>query len=83
MNDIQSEPELDEIIEQLCNSKAEEFHMVGYEQVTGEDIWNCVSNKYIKTGTPALHQLVNDILSLKVTNFMNYMTLTAFKGSPF
>lgn len=67
-------------IEELCQSKAEEFHMLGYEQVTGEDIWECVQDKYTKTGMPALHQIVNDILSLKVTQFMNWMTLTIYRS---
>ncbi|WP_240546210.1 post-transcriptional regulator [Paenibacillus artemisiicola] len=70
-------------IEYLCNSKAEEFHLFGYEHVTGEEIWLCVSEKYGKTGQPAKHQVVNDILSLKVTKFMNFMTLSAFKGTHF
>lgn len=71
----------DEMIESLCNSKAEEFHLVGYDQVTGKDIWECVSDKYHKTGTPPLHQLVNDILSLKVTQFMNFITMSMYRKS--
>jgi hypothetical protein len=75
--------ELSGMIEELCHSKAEEFRMLGYEHVDGKEIWDCVSAKYAKVGQPELHQLVNDILSLKVTQFMNYMTLSAFKGNPF
>ncbi|MGO4373261.1 post-transcriptional regulator [Paenibacillus sp. 2TAB19] len=79
---IESE-ELSVMIEELCNSKAEEFRLIGYEHVTGKEVWECVNAKYVKKGQPELHQLVNDILSLKVTQFMNYMTLSAFKGTPF
>jgi len=75
--------ELDVMIEELCNSKAEEFWLLGYEHVDGKEIWDCVNAKYAKTGQPELHQLVNDILSLKITQFMNFMTLSAFKGNPF
>ncbi|MBJ6362957.1 post-transcriptional regulator [Paenibacillus sp. GCM10012307] len=78
-----TEEELQGWIETLCESKAEEFHLVGYEHVTAEQIWECVSNKYHKHGQPALHQIVNDILSLKVTAFMNFMTLNAFRGTHF
>lgn len=73
--------ELDRSIEELCASKAEEFRMLGYEHVTGEEIWECVQDKYSKTGFPALHQIVNDILSLKVTQFMNWMTMSIYKSS--
>lgn len=75
-----TEVEMNETIEQLCHSKAEEFHMIGYEHVTGADVWECVSDKYHKKGTPPLYELVNDILSLKVTQFMNFITLSMYRG---
>jgi len=75
-----SEDELNDTIAQLCRSKAEEFQLIGYDQVTGEDVWECVSDKYHKKGTPPLHEIVNDILSLKVTQFMNFITLNMYRG---
>jgi hypothetical protein len=77
------EAELNEMIEALCNSKAEEFRMLGYEQVTGREVWECVSSKYEKKGYPHLHQIVNDILSLKSTQFMNWMTMSIYKKAQF
>lgn len=68
------------MIEQLCESKADEFRLIGYDQVTGRDVWECVSDKYHKSGMPPLYQVVNDILSLKVTQFMNYITLNMYRG---
>lgn len=78
-----SEEELMSTIEMVCLSKVEEMHLIGYEHVTSDDIWNCVNSKYEKEGVPSLHQLVNDILSLKATALMNYMTISAYKGSSF
>ncbi len=75
--------ELNEVIESLCLSKVEEFIMLGYEHVSGKDIWDCVSDKYRKTGVPSLHQIVNDILSLKSTAFMNWMTISMYRGAQF
>ena len=75
--------ELSEEIEAMCISKAEEFRLIGYEHVTGKDVWECVSAGYAKSGQPGLHRMVNDILSLKVTQFMNYLTLSAYKGTSF
>ncbi|SDI13007.1 post-transcriptional regulator [Paenibacillus naphthalenovorans] len=73
--------ELNRVIEDLCRSKAQEFRMLGYEHVTGQEIWECVSDKYNKTGIPPLHRIVNDILSLKVTQFMNWMTMSIYKDN--
>lgn len=72
--------EMSRMIEQLCESKAEEFRLLGYEQVKGADVWECVSDKYHKKGTPSLHVVVNDILSLKVTQYMNFITLSLYRG---
>jgi hypothetical protein len=80
---VLSEVELNEVIESLCLSKVEEFKLLGYDHVTGKEIWDCVSDRYRKSGMPALHQIVNDILSLKSTQFMNWMTMSAFKGAQF
>ncbi|MDQ6418598.1 post-transcriptional regulator [Paenibacillus sp. LHD-117] len=78
-----ADEELNAMIEELCLSKAEEFRLIGYEHVTGKEVWECVSAGYVKTGQPGLHKMVNDILSLKVTQFMNHMTLSAYKGTSF
>lgn len=79
--DAQKDVEMDERFRELCDSKAEEFRMIGYEQVKSEDIWECVSYPYLKKGKPALHEMVNDILSLKVTQFMNWNTMQMYRGS--
>ncbi len=70
-----STEELNATIEQLCISKANEFRMLGYDQVTGLDIWHCVSSKYKEI--PPMHKLVNDILSLRSTKFMNWLIIKA------
>lgn len=72
-----------EASERLCKMKAEEFIQLGYSQVTADEIWECVRSQYKKSGPPALHQMVNDILTLKVSDFMNWMTLQAYKGTSF
>jgi len=73
--DPMSTDQLNETIEALCLSKAKEFHILGYDQVTGLDIWNCVSSKYKEL--PPMHKLVNDILSLRSTKFMNWLMIKA------
>lgn len=63
----------------LCESKAEEFALLGYESITPEEIWKCVSASYKEL--PAIHQLVNDILSLKITKYMNWLMINMYKSS--
>lgn len=66
-------------IEELCNSKAEEFCFYGYENITGEQIWACVSDNY-RRGWPRLNRLVNDIMSLKANRFMNWLMISVYKA---
>jgi len=75
-----SDAELNRLIEELCESKAEELRLLGYEEVGGEDVWACVSEGYRKSGMPPLYRVVNDILSLKPGRFMNYITLSMYRG---
>lgn len=72
--------ELNKQIEGLCNNKAKEFEIMGYKNITGELIWECVNSTY-KGELPRLHKIVNDILTLKATNYMNWMMVKVYKGS--
>lgn len=74
--------ELEKLVESLCRSKADEFALLGYSAIQPKDVWECVQSKYRKTGMPRLHQLVNDIFSMKVTDYMNWMTMQAYRGEP-
>ncbi|WP_309299340.1 post-transcriptional regulator [Paenibacillus sp. YYML68] len=80
-SELMEAEELNQVIEDICRSKAEEFRMIGYERVTGAEIWECVSDSYRKKGLPPLHRIVNDILTLKVTSFMNWMTMSVYRDS--
>ncbi|MEW9667245.1 post-transcriptional regulator [Ammoniphilus sp. 3BR4] len=79
MEDLLSLEDLKNQMKQVCKSKAEEFHLLGYENVTSEEIWECVASAY-KKEIPPVHRAVNDILSLKVTKFMNWMTMKVYRG---
>lgn len=63
---------------ELCQAKAEEFHLLGYEEVTAQEIWTCVQS--LTKGSVPLHEMVAAVLGLQVGKFMNYTTMNAFKG---
>lgn len=75
-----NQQELEASLAELCASKAEEFRLLGYESVTPRDIWDCISDRY-RGAPPPLYQLVNDILSLKPNQWMNWMTMGALRGT--
>ncbi len=69
-------------VEFLCNQKAKEFKSLGYDNIDGEKIWECVSSKYTDE-QPHIHQIINDILTLKAANYMNWMMLKVYKDEEF
>jgi hypothetical protein len=71
--------ELKQIVEQLCESKVDEFELLGYTNVFAQDIWDCVSKHYTEENKPPLHQIVSEILSLKSSTFMSWLALFVFK----
>lgn len=77
--DQASKREWFEEVAALCQSKAEEFALLGYENVSAEDVWECVAQAYKEK--PRLHKMVNDILSLKPNTYMNYLMLQMYKNS--
>lgn len=62
----------------LCKLKVDEFNLLGYEMVTVEDVWQCVSS--MMKGSQSLHGIVSTILTLQIGQFMNYQTMNAYKG---
>ncbi|CAM3331213.1 MULTISPECIES: post-transcriptional regulator [Saccharibacillus] len=75
--------DLTEAVIELCRRKADEFHFLGYEQAMWEDVWRCVNKRYAGKVDPPLHQIVNDILTLRVDGLMNHLTMAALKEAPF
>lgn len=64
-------------------SKCEEFILFGYKDVTEDHFWEYMIRKKWKKYKEDrfLHELVNDILSVKMGDYMHYATMEAFKDS--
>ncbi len=65
-------------LRQLCQVKVEEFHQLGYDGVTVNEVWACVQGMVRETAP--LHEWVDAILGLNVGRFMNFMTMQAYRG---
>ncbi|MED3978495.1 post-transcriptional regulator [Priestia megaterium] len=73
-----------ELIQPALSSKMEEFHMLGYEEVTENDLLSYLEmKKWKKERELSLHQVVNDILSVKITQVMSYVTIESYKSDMF
>lgn len=78
-NDTNLEPDQLQQMLKLCQMKAEEFELIGYDKVNKEAIWRYFASKY-RNQFPPLHRIVNEILTLKITTLMNWETINAYKG---
>jgi Post-transcriptional regulator len=66
-------------------SKQEEFLLLGYDNVSQEDIWTFLLKKKWQKGDREmkLFEVVQSILSLKVGELINYMSVEALKDAEF
>ncbi|MFB5662197.1 post-transcriptional regulator [Alteribacillus sp. HJP-4] len=61
-------------------SKKEEFEILGYGYASEEDIWESVIEKLNKNKTePRIHSLVNGILTYRLTEYMNRITISSYR----
>ena len=69
-----------EKIEPALLSKQRDFKIIGYKDVSKEEIWQCLEEKVWK-GNPKkrLYQVVEDIFHLSTATYMSYMTVNALK----
>lgn len=72
-------------IKPVLNSKTEEFHLLGYETIREDDLWEFLIKKKWKkpSETIRIAELVQDILNVKIADYMNYATIEAYKTADF
>ncbi|MBS4217035.1 post-transcriptional regulator [Bacillus sp. FJAT-49711] len=70
------------VLKPALTSKAEEFAVLGYGEVKTEDIWIFLTKKKWRKHKEGIriYELVSDVLSMKVGEFMNFATVEAFKS---
>lgn len=64
-------------------SKLNEFEILGYESVQEDDFWKFLLTKKwrkLKEDDIQIHKLVNDILSVKIHEYMTFITVEAFQA---
>lgn len=65
----------------VLESKQKEFHLLGYEDVTIEQLWRCLHTFSWKEKQHLhLYEVVQDILQLTNEDYMNYLRLHAMKA---
>ena len=74
-----TDEQLHQLLGALCERKAEDFRLLGYQMIDGTNIWSCLLHRYTHSGLPALYILVEDLISLQPHDFMNWRTLSLYK----
>ncbi|WP_409297499.1 post-transcriptional regulator [Peribacillus sp. SCS-26] len=70
-----------EKVRPALDSKLDEFALLGYGEVKEDELWLYLTRKKWKKPKEdiRLFEVVEDILSLTVSEFMNFTTIEAFK----
>ena len=68
-------------LEPAILSKVDEFHFLGYDRATAEEVWECVVYQLRKEKEFIhLHAFVNRILTLKPQTYMTWLTVNSYKN---
>ncbi|NHM30444.1 post-transcriptional regulator [Neobacillus terrae] len=72
-------------IKPALESKLEEFRLLGYETVTEDELWNFLIRKRWKKPEEdkKLYEIVQDILAVKVSDYMGFAAIEAYKNPEF
>ncbi len=66
----------------VLHSKQSEFYQLGYKHVTKDEIWHCLYDKIWKGNVDKrLHEIVQDILHLKASTYMTYVTISSMQSN--
>ena len=72
-------------VEPVLVSKLEEFKLLGYDSVSQEGLWEFLTRKKWKKvkDEKRLYEIVDDILSVKVSDFISFTTIETYKNNDF
>lgn len=85
MKDIHDYERFHTTVKPALRSKVEEFNLLGYGTIHEEQLWDFLKSKKWKKmkEDKRLYEIVDDIMSLKLGEYMNYASVEALKLSDF
>ncbi|MBT2656797.1 MULTISPECIES: post-transcriptional regulator [Bacillaceae] len=72
-------------VQPALKSKLEEFRLLGVDSVREQGLWEfLVKKKWKKVKHEMkLYEMIQDILSVRVSDYLNYVTIESYKTSEF
>ena len=69
-------------VKPALRSKLDEFQMLGYNTISEKELWEYLIRKKWKKvkDDKKLFEIVQDILSIKVSDYMSFATIEAYKS---
>lgn len=65
-------------VQLVLESKRKEFELLGYQEISRDDIWRCLIEKVWKDKTKLrLHEVVQGIFHLKINTYMDYLAISS------
>ncbi|WP_307852161.1 post-transcriptional regulator [Neobacillus rhizophilus] len=66
-------------------SKLEEFRLLGYDSVSESELWEYLTKKKWRkvTDEKKLYEIIQDILSIKVSDYISFATIETYKTAEF
>ncbi|MEH7119011.1 post-transcriptional regulator [Neobacillus vireti] len=72
-------------VQPALKSKLEEFRLLGIDSVSEQGLWEFLIKKKWKKvkHEMKIYEMIQDILSVRVSDYLNYVTIESYKTSEF
>jgi hypothetical protein len=72
-------------VQPVLISKLEEFNLLGYNSVSEDGLWELLTKKRWKKVKEdvKLYEIIQDILAVKVSDYISFATIEAYKSNDF
>ncbi|MDF2038754.1 post-transcriptional regulator [Bacillus sp. CMF12] len=72
-------------VKPALESKLDEFRLLGYKKVTEQELWGFLTKKKWKKPKEnvRLFEIVEEVMEVKVSEYIHYATIEAFKEADF
>ena len=72
-------------VQPVLKSKLEEFRLLGVDSVTEQGLWEyLIKKKWKKVKQEMrLYEMIQEILSVRVSDYLNYVTIESYKTTEF
>jgi hypothetical protein len=82
VSDMSTYDDWREQLEPFLTSKLEEFHLLGLQRITRDELWEFSKERFAKQKEELkCHRIVGHLMRLSINDYLNKLRMEMFKGT--